>query len=154
MRIYLILHNIRSVFNVGSIFRTADAFGVKKIYLAGYTPDPAQKTALGAEKYVEWEKVKNIQKLIRKLKKEKFFIASLEQSPNSISLNRFASLASKKKHKKYHSIALIFGNEVKGLPKSVRESSHAVIEIPMRGKKESLNVSVATGIALYAFASK
>ena len=154
MRIYLILHNIRSVFNVGSIFRTADAFGVKKIYLAGYTPDPAQKTALGAEKYVEWEKVKNIQKLIRKLKKEKFFIASLEQSPNSISLNRFASLASKKKHKKYHSIALILGNEVKGLPKSVRESSHAVIEIPMRGKKESLNVSVATGIALYAFASK
>jgi len=154
VRIYLILHNIRSVFNVGSIFRTADAFGVKKIYLAGYTPDPAQKTALGAEKYVEWEKVKNIQKLIRKLKKEKFFIASLEQSPNSISLNRFASLASKKKHKKYHSIALILGNEVKGLPKSVRESSHAVIEIPMRGKKESLNVSVATGIALYAFASK
>src|SRR3989344_1857520 len=78
MKIILILHNIRSVFNVGSIFRTADAFGVKKIYLAGYTPDPAQKTALGAEKYVEWEKVKSIQKLIRKLKEDNFFIASLE----------------------------------------------------------------------------
>ena len=155
MKIFLILHNIRSVFNVGSIFRTADAFGVKKIYLAGYTPDPAQKTALGAEKYVPQEKIKSPQKLIRKLKEENFFVISLENCiNNSININRFASLASKKKFKKYNSIALILGNEIKGLPKSVRDSSHAVVEISMKGKKESLNVSVAAGIALHVLSSK
>jgi len=141
------------VFNVGSIFRTADAFGVKKIYLTGYTPDPAQKTALGAEKYVEWEKIKNVQKLIRKLKEEKFFIASLENRvDNSTKINRFASLASKKKFKNKF-IVLILGNEVRGIPKSILQQSDTVLEIPMRGKKESLNVSVATGIALYAISN-
>jgi tRNA G18 (ribose-2'-O)-methylase SpoU len=141
--IFLILHNIRSVFNVGSIFRTADAFGVKKIYLTGYTPDPAQKTALGAEKYVKYEKFKNIQSLIKNLKSEKFFIASLEQSKNSMDIKRVSKV-------KFKNFALILGNEVKGLPKSVQDCSDVVIEIPMQGKKESLNVSVATGIALYA----
>lgn len=145
--IVLILHNIRSVFNVGSIFRTADAFGVKKIFLTGYTPDPAQKTALGAEKYVEWEKVKSIQRLIKKLKEEKFFIISLEQTKKSIKIQKF----SKGKIKKF---ALILGNEVKGIPKSIRDHSDAVVEIPMHGKKESLNVSVAVGIALYVLSSK
>ena len=150
--IILILHNVRSVFNVGSIFRTADAFGVKKIYLTGYTPDPAAKTALGAEKYVKWERVKNIQRLIHNLKENDFSIISLENNVlGSISINRFASRASKKKFK---NIAIILGNEVKGIPKSVRDISDAVIEIPMRGKKESLNVSVAAGIALYALSSK
>lgn len=144
----LILHNIRSIFNVGSIFRTADAFGVKKVYLTGYTPDPAQKTALGAEKYVEYEKLsafggKNIQKLIRQLKTDGFFIVSLEQAKKSISIQGF----SKRKIKK---LALILGNEVRGIPKSVLKNSDAIIEIPMRGKKESLNVSVAAGVALYA----
>ena len=161
MKIYLILHNIRSVFNVGSIFRTADAFGVKKIYLAGYTPDPAQKTALGAEKYVEWEKVKSIQKLIRKLKEDNFFIASLENRVRgTIKLTAPTTVGALRKKSKKHSqlekskkIALILGNEVKGIPKSVRNLSDAVIEIPMRGKKESLNVSVAAGIALYALSN-
>lgn len=143
MKIFLILHNVRSIFNVGSIFRTADAFGVKKIYLAGYTPDPAQKTALGAEKYVECEKVKNIQKLLKKLKEEKFFIVSLEQSKKSVKIQKFA----KRKIKK---LALTLGNEVRGIPKSIIQKSNAIVEIPMHGKKESLNISVAAGIALYA----
>lgn len=143
--IIVVLDNIRSRENVGSIFRTADAFGVKKIYLAGYTPDPAPKTALGAEKYVEFERVKNTQKLIRELKEKKFFIISLEQSKNSVPLKKF---------KKHNSIALVLGNEVRGIPKSILQKSDAVVEIPMLGKKESLNVSTAAGIALYAIAVK
>lgn len=143
MTIYLILQNIRSFHNVGSIFRTADAMGVKKIYLSGFTPDPASKTALGAEKYVEYEKVKNTQKLIRQLKVDGFFIVSIEQSKNSVDIRKFAKREIKK-------TALILGNEVRGISKSILQKSDAVVEIPMRGKKESLNVSVAIGIALYA----
>lgn len=139
--IFLVLNNIRSVFNVGSIFRTADAFGVKKIFLTGYTPHPARKTALGAEEYIESERFSNVGKLIKKLKSEKFFIISLEQAKNSVSL---------KKIKKHKFVALILGNEVRGISKSILQNSDAVVEIPMRGKKESLNVSVAAGIALYA----
>ncbi len=171
MKVFLILHNIRSVFNVGSIFRTADTFGVKKIYLAGYTPDPAPKTALGAEKYVEWERIKNTQKLIRDLKEKDVFIISLENhTSSSIKINRFLKIfqkASKKKLNKFNlsqksngskfissnkvkNIAIILGNEVRGISKSVLENSDAVVEIPMHGKKESLNVSVAAGITLYA----
>ena len=143
MENFLILHNIRSVFNVGSIFRTADAFGVKKIYLTGYTPDPAQKTALGAENYVSREKLKNIHNLIRRLKSQGFFVVSVEQAKKSTDIKKF----SKRKIKK---LTLIFGNEVHGLSRSVLGKSDAIVEIPMRGKKESLNVSVAAGVALYA----
>ena len=89
------------------MFRTADAFGVKKIYLTGYTPDPAAKTALGAENYVRWERVKNIHILIRQLKSQSFFIASIEQAKKSINIKKF----SKRKIKK---LALILGNEVAG----------------------------------------
>jgi len=146
MENFLILHNIRSVFNVGSIFRTADAFGVKKIYLTGYTPDPAQKTALGAENYVSREKLKNIHNLIRRLKSQGFFVVSVEQAKKSTDIKKF----SKRKIKK---LTLIFGNEVHGLSRSVLGKSDAIVEIPMRGKKESLNVSVAAGIALYALSN-
>lgn len=148
----LILADIRSLHNVGSIFRTADGMGAEKIYLTGYTPEPFDvfgklrkdfaKTALGAEKYVPWEKAKNAPTIIKQLRKEKYFIASLEQSKTSIPVNSPGVL----KHKK---IALILGNEVKGIPKSIRKISDAVLEIPMCGKKESLNVSVAAGIAMY-----
>ncbi len=158
--IYLVLYNIRSTHNVGSIFRTADAAGVRKIYLIGYTPEPFDvfgkprkdfvKAALGAEKFVEWEKIKNIGALLKKLKKRKIFIASLEQSKNSIPFNRFASKYAPGNRVSKAGIALIIGNEVKGVPKSVLAKSDAVLEIPMLGKKESLNVSVAAGIALYA----
>ena len=167
MEIYLVLHNIRSLHNVGSIFRTADGMGAKKIYLTGYTPQPRDmfgqlrkdfaKAALGAEKYIAWEKVKNISALIKKLKKEKIFIAALEQSKNSVPLNRFAlkkrpplnPLLTKEGRGEVE-VVLILGNEVRGLPQSVLRASDAVLEIPMFGKKESLNVSVAAGIALYA----
>ena len=103
------------------------------------------KTALGAEKFVEWEKIKSAAALIKKLKSENVFIASLEQSKNSVLLNRLPRLPRGKA-----GLALILGNEVKGIPKSILLKSDAVFEIPMRGKKESLNVSVAAGIALYA----
>ena len=154
LKIYLILHNIRSLHNVGSIFRTADAMGIKKIYLTGYTPGPYdffekirkdfQKTALGAEKYIAWEKVKNISTLLGKLKKENAFIVSLEQAKSAVSLASLGVPTAKS------GIAVILGNEVNGLPKTVLKKSDVIVEIPMLGKKESLNVSVAAGIVLYA----
>ncbi|MDP3934838.1 MAG: TrmH family RNA methyltransferase [Candidatus Giovannonibacteria bacterium] len=151
MKIFLILHNVRSLHNVGSIFRTAEGLGVKKIYLTGYTPEPYdifgklrkdfQKTALGAEKYLEWKQVKNIFALIKRLKQDGVKIVALEQSKSSINIKKFKPRAK---------FALILGNEVTGIPKSVLKKCDKIIEIPMRGKKESLNVSVAAGIALYA----
>lgn len=155
MKIFLVLHNIRSLHNVGAIFRTAEGLGVKKIFLTGYTPEPydvfgkirkdLQKTALGAEKYVKWEKLRYIAVLMKRLKKEGVWIVALEQSKKSINLNKF-------RPKK--STALILGNEVRGVPKSVLKKCDKIIEIPMRGKKESLNVSVAAGIALWELNTK
>jgi len=148
--IYLILHNIRSAYNVGAIFRTADAIGVKKIYLTGYTPAPLDrfgnprkdiaKSALGAEKTVPWEWSKNPSALIRKLKKEKIFVAGLEQSAKSVDYKKFRPGAR---------TVLLVGNEVLGISKQLQGNCDALIEIPMRGGKESLNVSVAAGVALY-----
>jgi tRNA G18 (ribose-2'-O)-methylase SpoU len=148
--ICLILHNIRSVHNVGSIFRTADCAGVSKIYLTGYTPAPVdilgktlkeiEKTALGAEKTVLWEKIKNISALIKKLKKEKIYVAAVEQSPKSINYKKF---------KPKYPLALILGNEVTGLPKQILNKCDKIIEIHLKGDKESLNVSVAAGIAVF-----
>lgn len=152
MHLYLILHNVRSVHNVGAIFRTADCAGIKKIFLTGYTPGPLdifgkikndfKKTALGAEEYIEWEKTKNIAFLIKHLKKEKIQIVALEQSDTSVDIRKFKP--------RVHS-ALILGNEVGGIPNSVLRICDKILEIPVLGKKESLNVSVAAGIALYAF---
>ncbi len=146
----VILHNIRSVYNVGAIFRTADAVGVSKIYLTGYTPTPLDrfgrerkdvaKSALGAEKSVEWEYVKNVSSVIKKLKKEYFEIVAVEQSENSIDYKKFKS-----KQK----TAFLFGNEVRGVSKQLLQKCDKVIEIPMRGKKESLNVSVSAGVVLF-----
>ena len=142
---YVICHNIRSRHNVGSIFRTADAAGVSKIFLCGITPAPPhpniEKVSLGAENFVAWEKRKETWRVINKLKKEGAEIVSLEQAKGAVSLN---DLKSVKK-----SVALILGEEVKGLPKSILKRSDKIIQIPMRGKKESLNVSVAFGIAVY-----
>ena len=147
-KIYVICHNIRSRHNVGSIFRTADAAGVAKIFLCGITPVPPhsniEKVSLGAEKFVEWEKCKETWRVIDELKKEGVEIISLEQAKNSISLN---SLKSAKK-----SAALILGEEVKGLPDSILDRSDKIVHIPMYGRKESLNVSVAFGIAVYKLA--
>lgn len=149
-KVYLILHNIRSVYNVGAIFRTADASGVSKIFLTGYTPTPTDhfgrvrkgiaKTALGAEASVEWEYTKSVTSLIQKLKKEKIEIIAVEQDKKAIDY---------KKLKIKKDTAFVFGNEVKGLSKSVLEKSDRVAQIKMLGKKESLNVSVALGVFLF-----
>lgn len=151
-KIVVLLHNIRSLHNVGSIFRTADAAGISKIYLCGITPTPLDrfgrpepklaKVALGAEKYIPWEKQENISKLISALKKDGYKILALEQSPKSI---RYDSPSAKK----YKKVALILGEEVKGLSPAILKKCDAVLEIPMRGKKESLNVSVAFGIVAF-----
>lgn len=147
---YLILHDIRSNHNVGSIFRTADAVGISKIFLTGYTPTPTDrfgrevkeisKTALGAEKNIKWEKIKNIGTLIKKLKKEKFLVIGVEQSKKSVDY---------KKIRIKSPAVFIFGNEVKGISKSILDKCDIVTEIPMKGKKESLNVSVSAGVVLF-----
>lgn len=145
--IVLVLPDIRSLHNVGSFFRTADAFGVSKIYLTGITGTPdslrgnkIEKTSLGAEKFIPWEYAKKPQTPISKLQKEGYQIVALEQARGSKKLNRV-----KFKNK----VALIVGNEVKGLPRPILKQADLIVEIPMHGKKESLNVSVAGGIALY-----
>jgi 23S rRNA (guanosine2251-2'-O)-methyltransferase len=153
METILILHNIRSVYNVGSIFRTADAAGVTKIILTGYTPTPLdrfkrprldlQKVALGAEQTVAWEYSKNPFAAIFKLKQEGVAIVAIEQDPRSTSIFSYA------KHKSKVPVALVLGNEVRGLSKALLNKCDAIVEIPMRGKKESLNVSVAAGIVLF-----
>lgn len=150
-QIYLLLHNIRSTHNVGSIFRTADAVGVKKIYISGYTPAPVDrfgrarqditKASLGAEKSVPWEGVGDVFELIKKLKTEKVKILGLEQNERSIDY---------RKAKNNDDMLVIVGNEVGGIEKDILDLCDEIVEIPMHGSKESLNVSVATGILLYS----
>ena len=154
---FVIVHNVRSAYNVGSIFRTSDGAGVDKIFLSGYTAGPSvsmysskahkmiSKTALGAEKKVEWEKSSNITKLINKLKKEGFSIVSLEESKKSKNLKKF---------KPKFPLALIVGNEIRGIDKGILEKSDSIVEISMKGTKRSLNVSVAFGIAIYDILNK
>ncbi len=149
-KISLILDNIRSVFNVGSIFRTAECAGVSKIYLVGVTPDPIDrfgrerkdlaKVALGAEKKVEWEHAKDMLALIKKVKDDGCQIIVLEQAENSVDYKKF---------KPKFPIALILGEETKGVSDKILSQCDEIIEIPMIGEKESLNVSVATGVALF-----
>lgn len=146
----VILHNIRSVENVGAMFRTADAAGIDKIYLTGYTPAPLDrfgrkrgdlaKSALGAEEFVLWEQKKSIFPLLSKLQKEKYLIIGIEQDKKSIDY---------KKVKLQKKNAFIVGAEVTGIPKNVLNKCDIVAEIPMRGKKESLNVSVAFGVVIF-----
>lgn len=150
-----VLHNIRSIHNIGSMFRTADGAGVRKLYLCGITPTPLdrfgnlrhdfQKVALGAERNMPWEYVSTAARAIRSLKAEGFIILSLEQDPKSTELFRYRTRAQK--------LALVVGNEVRGLTPSLLAQSDAILEIPMRGEKESLNVSVAFGIVAYSLLS-
>jgi tRNA G18 (ribose-2'-O)-methylase SpoU len=154
MQLAAILSDIRSVHNVGSIFRTADGAGFKKLYLCGITPSPLDrfhkirpdfaKVALGAEKSVAWESVSDIAALIKKLKKEKWKILALEQSKRSISL-----LSDIRHDVAGRRCALVIGNEVDGVPATILKLADTVLEIPMLGEKESLNVSVAFGVAAY-----
>lgn len=155
----LIVHNVRSTHNVGSILRTADGFGVDRVILSGYTPYPAMesderlphlaakidrqihKTALGAEKSVNWQRREDISAVIRQLKANGYWVAALEQAFGSVALDSF---------KKPAKIALIVGAEVDGVNKEILDQADDIIEIPMKGAKESFNVAVAAGIALYA----
>lgn len=146
---YIVLHNVRSVHNVGSIFRTADCLGVSNVFLCGYTPPPVDrfgrprldfaKVSLGAEKTVSWKKFKNINRTLEFLQKQKVRIIGVEQATNAKDYKKVSA---------HSPVAFIFGNEVAGIPESVLKKCDTVAEIPMRGGKESLNVSVAVGIAL------
>jgi len=198
--IIVVLHNIRSIYNTASIFRTADGAGVKKIYLCGMTPAPTDqfgkirpqfaKVSLGAERYIKWEKINTTWRLLKKLENDGYKIFAVEQDGKSIPYYRAASpreypghsdeipafgarfaVATSRREarlrRRTFRIALVFGNEVSGLPPSVLKLADKILEIPMRGKferqtghpkssgegKESLNVSVAAGIVLYHFAA-
>ena len=167
----VILYNIRSLFNVGAVFRTADAAGVEKVYLCGITPAPIDvfgrprqqltKVSLGAEKYVKWEKIKSTAQIIDKLKKDNYKIFAVEQNKMSVpyfNIKRSPNL-------RVERLALVLGNEIKGLPSSILKRADKILEIPMRGAmvrqahhprrlgrgKESLNVAVAFGIVVYHF---
>ncbi len=150
-----ILNNIRSNHNVGSIFRTADGAGFEKIYLCGITPSPIDrfrrknsalsKVSLGAEKFLEWEKAESFSVVFKKLKLKGYKIIAIEQSEHA--KNIFESKVNIKK------TALVFGEEVDGLPKKIIDKCDEIFEIPMMGKKESLNVSVAFGVAAYQLIS-
>ena len=146
----VILHNIRSAHNVGSIFRTADGVGVSKLYLTGYTPTPIDrfgrevpeiaKTSLGATETVSWEQHEDIFEVIKKLRKDGVRVVAVEQDADAVSYDAYDT----EKPAVY-----IFGNEVDGVPEEVCADADATIEIPMKGEKESLNVSVSAGVILY-----
>lgn len=147
--LYVIVHNIRSLHNVGAIFRTADSFGVSKLFLTGYTGAPVgknadkiAKVALGAEQYVPWEQKKSLTTVVKKLRAAGVRIAALENN-----VNRKTILLPK--HKPKFPLALILGEETKGNTKKILDLADDIIEIPMQGKKESLNVSIAAGVAMY-----
>jgi tRNA G18 (ribose-2'-O)-methylase SpoU len=145
MPLVVILENIRSAYNVGSVFRTADAFLLESVYLCGYTAHPPhkeiKKTALGAEETVKWQHFKDITAAIKELRENGYEIYAVEQTENSVLLNEF-----KRENKK---LAVIFGNEVTGVEQSTIELADGCIEIPQSGMKHSLNVSVAAGIVLW-----
>ena len=147
----VILDNVRSLNNIGSVFRTCDAFLIEKIYLCGITATPPNKeihkTALGATDSVAWEYEENTLSAVEKLKEQGAYIISIEQAENSTMLNDFEP----NRNQKY---AIIFGNEVKGVEQEVVSASDEVIEIPQYGTKHSLNISVSAGIAIWELAMK
>ena len=141
---YVICDNIRSLENIGSIFRTADALQIDKVFLCGIsgTPpnDKISKTALGAEKWIPWEYYKLTWRLVDELKKQNISIVCLEQTKKSLLYEKF---------KPKFPLVLVVGNEVKGMSSSILKRADATLQLPMHGKKESLNVAVAFGIAGY-----
>lgn len=146
----ILVHNIRSAHNVGAMFRTADAVGVSRVYLSGFTPSPLDrfgrsvkeiaKTALGAELVIPWEYFKEPTAIIMKLKTEGFVVVGIEQDEHAVDYKTYAPS---------EKTLLLVGSEVEGLSAELRELCDVLCEIPMRGVKESLNVSVAFGVALF-----
>jgi tRNA G18 (ribose-2'-O)-methylase SpoU len=144
----LIAPDIRSAHNVGALFRTADGCGVDYIYLVGYTPQPPRpdiaKVALGADTWVPWEHKKSLIRLVKSLQKSGVYVVALEKTADSVEIDKSEFTGP---------LALIVGNEVDGVPASVLRLVDKVVHIPMHGQKESLNVSVAAGIAMYVIGS-
>jgi len=148
--VFVLLNNIRSIHNVGSIFRTASALGVSKIYLSGFTPTPTDrfgkkrtdfaKVSLGSENLLNWEYLENPIRFLNKIKKEGVEIMSIEQDKKSIDY---------KKVKIKYPVIFMVGEETKGIDKKILKISDRIVEIPMKGNKESLNVSVSFGVALF-----
>ena len=159
INVVLVAHNLRSTHNVGSLLRTAEGLGVNKVFLTGYTPYPnsnddarlphesakltkqIQKTALGAEEYIDWLHKTDIIEVIEKLKTNGYSIVGLEQLPGAVQLSEYTPT---------NKVALILGREVEGLESEVADLCDTIIEIPMRGKKESFNVVQAAAMALYS----
>jgi 23S rRNA (guanosine2251-2'-O)-methyltransferase len=144
--IIIVLDNVRSLNNVGSVFRTADAFLIEAVYLCGITGTPPnkeiQKTALGATDSISWKYFKNTLDAVEELKKDDFLVYAIEQAESAIMLNNFMPSRKQK-------IAIIFGNEVKGVEQEVIDASTDVIEIPQVGTKHSLNIAVSVGIVMW-----
>lgn len=147
----LVLDNIRSLNNIGSVFRTADAFLIEKIYLCGITATPPhkdiRKTALGATETVAWEHVENTTELIEQLQADGVQVLAIEQAENATMLDNFTP-------NKDQTYAVVFGNEVKGVSQEVVSKANAVIEIPQYGSKHSLNISVSVGVVSWDLFAK
>jgi 23S rRNA (guanosine2251-2'-O)-methyltransferase len=147
----IVLDNIRSLNNIGSVFRTSDAFLVEKIYLCGITATPPHKdihkTALGSTETVDWEYAENTMEVVEKLKEQKVIVAAIEQAENATMLNDFKPQPNQK-------YALVFGNEVKGVAQNVVSASDVILEIPQFGTKHSLNISVSCGVVVWDLFSK
>lgn len=154
MKYSVLLHNIRSVYNVGSIFRTADAAGFNQVYITGYTPTPIDrfgreradlhKVALGSEKTVAWSSFEDTQLAIRQLKESGVYVIAVEQSADSFDYRELSDLQIDTKE-----IVLVMGEETCGIEPEILALVDKVVELPMRGEKESLNVSVAFGVVAY-----
>ncbi|MGL4992834.1 MAG: RNA methyltransferase [Bacteroidales bacterium] len=151
MPLVIVLDNVRSLNNVGSIFRTSDAYLIEKIVLCGITATPPNveihKTALGAEETVNWIYAKETLEAITELKKDGYIILSIEQCHGSVMLNEFTPDPTKK-------YAVVFGNEVKGVQQEVIDASNGCLELPQYGTKHSLNVSITAGIVIWDFFTK
>lgn len=147
----VVLDNIRSLSNIGSVFRTSDAFNIEKIYLCGITATPPhreiQKTAIGATNSVEWEHVASTTEIVQKLKQDGYTVCSIEQTEETLKLDEVSQLKETK-------FALVMGNEVDGVDQGVVDLSDYVIEVPQFGTKHSLNVSVCTGVVLWEFSKR
>ena len=146
-----VLHDVRSMHNVGAAFRNADAFGIKKLILSGFSPCPPRpeitKTAIGAEEFVDWESTDSISGRLHELKNEGYQIIALEQTDQSILITDYIPPEDKK-------VCLVFGNEVTGLDEELLPDVDQFVEIPQYGHKHSLNVSVSVGVTFYAFLQK
>lgn len=150
-KLKIVLHDVRSLHNVGAAFRSSDAFGIDEILISGFTPSPPRpeitKTAIGAEKYVAWRKIDRINEEFTNLKSHGYNIVGLEQTADSILLPDY-ELPDQK------NICLVFGNEVTGIDEEILPFIDDFVEVPQYGHKHSLNVSVSVGVALYGFLVK